>query len=543
MAPIEHTVDDTVGNPYGVFSADVDGDGDMDVLVAAYSDNEIVWWENVDGTGTNWTEHTVESGFTWASSVYSADVDGDGDMDVLGASEWDDLISWWENTDGSGTSWVEHIVDSNFLGAWSVCSSDVDGDGDPDVLGAASIGSDITWWDNHDGAGTSWVKHVVDGDFSGAASVNSSDVDGDGDMDVLGAAYLADAVTWWENNDGTGSSWTVHTVGNTFDCPYCVSSADVDGDGDIDVLSAAYSANKVMWWENHDGAGTDWVEHLVDGSFTGGSSVHSADLDGDGDMDILGAAALENTVTWWENANGSGSIWTEHSVSFSYNEPWSISSADLDGDGDLDVLSASFEYSEVTWWEVTEFLAAGELTSSILDTEYSPQWGQITWLESVPTGTSLSIDLRAGSSPGSMGSWIEISNPGDDIPAAFDGLRYIQYRIHMGTGNTEVSPGLEEISLDCSFVGIEEGEETSWNLLGACPNPSSGNVQIAFTVSSESRIDLAVYDVSGRIVTAWESDCEDGRHILQLWNMESGLYFVRMRAAGFDSVSSFVVID
>ena len=103
--------------------------------------------------------------------MHAADVDGDGDLDVLGAAYLDSDITWWENTNDIGTSWTEHTVDSDFLNAASVCTADVDGDGDVDVLGAAYNDNDITWWENTNGEGTAWTEHTVEADFDGANSV------------------------------------------------------------------------------------------------------------------------------------------------------------------------------------------------------------------------------------------------------------------------------------------------------------------------------------------------------------------------------------
>ena len=94
-------------------------------------------------------KHDIDSNFGGADSVYSADVDGDGDMDVLGAARLADDIVWWENTAGDGSAWTEHIIDNNFNGAVSVYSTDVDGDGDMDVFGAAYDADDIVWWGEH----------------------------------------------------------------------------------------------------------------------------------------------------------------------------------------------------------------------------------------------------------------------------------------------------------------------------------------------------------------------------------------------------------
>ena len=243
--PVEgHTVDGAVDGAISVFAADVDGDGDTDVLGAASAADEIIWWENTAGDGSAWTEHTIGAAFDEAYSVYAADVDGDGDTDVLGAARTADDITWWENTAGDGSAWTEHTIAGAFGGANSVYAADVDGDGDTDVLGAADAANDITWWENTAGDGLTWSEHTIEGWFQGAHSVYAADVDGDGDTDVLGAAVTANDITWWENTAGDGLTWSEHTIEGNFDGAFSVYATDVDGDGDTDVLGAADTADR-----------------------------------------------------------------------------------------------------------------------------------------------------------------------------------------------------------------------------------------------------------------------------------------------------------
>ena len=117
-------------NARSVFAADVDGDGDTDVLSASYSDDKIAWYEN-DGN-QNFTEHVISTSADGALSVFAIDVDGDGDIDVLSASTLDDTIAWYEN-DGN-ENFTERVISTSIDGALNVFATDVDGDGHIDVL-------------------------------------------------------------------------------------------------------------------------------------------------------------------------------------------------------------------------------------------------------------------------------------------------------------------------------------------------------------------------------------------------------------------------
>ena len=344
-------IDGSFDGAHYVYAADIDGDGDTDVLGAASNAGEIAWWENMNADGTSWTKHSVDDNFAVAYSVCAADVDGDGDMDVLGSSWEDHDITWWENNNGAGTDWTEHVVDGDFGTAFCVYAADVDGDDDIDVLGASNSLYDITWWENTNGAGTAWTEHTIDGDFKYARHVYAEDIDGDDDMDVLGVSLGNDDITWWENNNGVGTNWTEHTIDGGFSDPEWVYAADVDGDTDMDVIGAGEGVDAVSWWENTDGLGTAWTKHIVESDWHFASSVYAADVDADGDVDILGSDYDISGVTWWENMNGLGTDWLAHDVNGGVHGGSSVYAADIDGDGDVDILEAAYHTDDIAWWE------------------------------------------------------------------------------------------------------------------------------------------------------------------------------------------------
>jgi hypothetical protein len=95
--PEQHVIVRSETNgPRSACAADLDGDGDLDVLSASENDNKIAWYAN-DGTGRFGPQQVITTEADGAESVYAADLDGDGDLDVLSASARDDKIAWYEN--------------------------------------------------------------------------------------------------------------------------------------------------------------------------------------------------------------------------------------------------------------------------------------------------------------------------------------------------------------------------------------------------------------------------------------------------------------
>ena len=90
-----HTITFDAPNSEEMYAADVDSDGNLDILIALFVGNEVRWYEN-DGLG-NFTEYLITSEADGPRSVYAFDVDSDGDMDVLSTSMRDDEVAWMEN--------------------------------------------------------------------------------------------------------------------------------------------------------------------------------------------------------------------------------------------------------------------------------------------------------------------------------------------------------------------------------------------------------------------------------------------------------------
>jgi len=384
-----------------VFAADLDRDGDLDVLSASYEDDTIAWYENTDGMGGFGSEEVISSTADGAISVFAADVGGDGDLDVLSASELDDGLAWYQNTDGEGGFASPHVISTAADGATSVFAADVDQDGDLDVLSASGNDDEVAWYENRKihrnaafpiGRGTpawgggslslfaadldrdgnldllsasssddrvAWYRNAsshntISREADRPLSVFAADVDGDGDLDALSASENDDKIAWYENTDGAGSFGSQQVISTAADYAQSVSGADVDGDGDVDVLSASANDDKIAWYENTDGAGSFGSQQVISTAADGATSVFAADVDQDGDLDVLSASRNDDKIAWYENTDGAGSFGSQQLISAAANGAWSVIAADLDGDADLDVLSASRDDDKIAWYENTD---------------------------------------------------------------------------------------------------------------------------------------------------------------------------------------------
>ncbi len=349
----ERTISTSCDEAFSVFSADLDGDGDADVVSASLRDDKIAWFENTDGLGSFGAEQIITTAADGANSVFVADLDGDGDADVLSASLWDDTIAWYENTDGLGSFGSQRVITNIADGAIDVFAADLDGDQDNDVISASREDDTIAWYENMDGLGTFGTSHVISTNADYVLAIHIADLDGDNDNDIISASAVDGVIGWFENLDGLGTFGNRQIInpggaGGTT----TVYAADLDGDGDMDVLSSSGSINGIiLWYENIDGEGNFNSIQAIASNIDGLWSVIAEDLDNDNDVDVLYADKRRDRIAWFENVDGLASFGPEQVISSSAEGAVAVFTADPDGDGDIDVFSASSRSDKIAWYE------------------------------------------------------------------------------------------------------------------------------------------------------------------------------------------------
>lgn len=298
------------------------------------------------GVSYGWIEHTIDADFRGAYDSQAIDIDGDGDLDVVAAASnaYSDQtdINWYEQWDNNGNvNFVEHNIDNDYLMARAVFAIDLDGDDDVDVLATSSAEDKITWYENN-GDGHFSVKHVITSSFDYAWDVCAADMDGDGDIDVLGTARDGDEVAMFKND---GNENFTKTLSEYFYDARSIVAVDINRDGNLDILATGRDADQVAWWRQDYG---NFTKERIDYDFNGAISAIGTDYDLDHDTDVVGAGYYENEIAWWEN-NGNQVV-DKRIIDDNFNRAWDVDAKDMYGDGDVDILGASFDYDEIALW-------------------------------------------------------------------------------------------------------------------------------------------------------------------------------------------------
>jgi len=539
MTWVQNPIDEDYPGASSLDCMDIDDDGDLDVA-GCDSISSVVWWENLDGSGVEWTRHTIAAGFDSPRRVLAVDLDDDEDGDLIGTGDsWKKGYWVWLNEDGSGTEWSEIQLSAYWsFGNRVIRPCDMDGDGDPDVLGASWFNG-IYWWENVDGTGASWVEHTAT-NFNYMLDACCEDVDSDGDEDLLVTSYDYWMTQWMENVDGTGTVWQPREIIDQLPF-YSLSTADLDGDSSPDLIACGAS---VMTYMNRQ-QGIVWQPYNLQPEMQNPLFTRSFDLDCDGDQDIYGHD-VNSTIAWWENPGSPGSPWEEHLVVNAAGGFSGVDCADLNGDGFADIACTCRDAGTVSWRGLAETVPSGYLGSSIFDTQMDPYWLWIDWTASEPAGTAVSFQVRASDDPEDLGDWSDTLS----APCALTGIledcdHYLQYRVILESADPGSTPVLEDVTISWNPLGIGGGPEITESLLrGAEPNPSSGTVTLRFVVPGPSTVMLTVYDLAGRVVAGHQQgEYPGGAHQVQVSDLAPGIYLCRMVAGEYIGIQRFVVVD
>jgi hypothetical protein len=319
-----------------IYVFDIDQDNDNDIVSALYSENKLVWYENIGG-GVFSSSILISDSVTLPYHVIAADLDNDGKQDIITANNGDSTITWFKNL-GSGPFSSKRILTNNAIGATSVFTIDIDNDTDLDIL-SSSFTDHIVAWHANLGGGLFGPQQII----SSSTSINpfvviSSDLNNDSLPDVLVADNLND-ITWFENLGGGmfGSEQIIGSIFYLFD----VCAGDLDADGDNDIVAS--NGQRIFMHENLGNGlfGTQMIA-VSDTSIIDGGRISLFDINNDGLPDILPSETYNQRVIYYRNLGAlafSPPIIIDSTTTDLCTD---THSADLDNDGNMDII-VSFE--------------------------------------------------------------------------------------------------------------------------------------------------------------------------------------------------------
>jgi hypothetical protein len=311
-------------------------------------------------------EHLIMGGYTYAYGIAAADLDGDGDLDLTSADALPNNSLYWFENSGRGP-FQKHFIqrdDPQRLERHAI--GDVDGDGRPDVVIVKNLFGDLLWFQNSGtpADGNLWKRHViVEKKLPGAYDVALADFDGDGDLDVAASSWRLSNNFVWCENDGTPADgpWTMRVIEADVKETRMIRAADIDGDGDADLVGTAREEPLVVWYENSSKpAEKGWTKHVIDDTSVQPIHGQVVDMDRDGDLDVVMALGMtfsgdpaSEQIAWYENdGTPADGRWKKHVIARGFHGAFEAVATDLDGDKDVDVVATAWgEPGQVAWFE------------------------------------------------------------------------------------------------------------------------------------------------------------------------------------------------
>jgi len=359
-------------NPRSVTVADVNGDGMPDLLVANVNDNTVSVLLNTTVPGAAIPSFAAQQTFATGAgpvsvsavdSVTAVDVNGDGKPDLIVANGNDNTVSVLLNTTVPGAPIPSFAAPQTFAtgaGPFSVTAADVNGDGKPDLTVANVNTSTVSVLLNTTVPGATTPSFAAQQTFATGAnpfSVIAADVNGDGMPDLIVANFNASTVSVLLNTTVPGAatpSFSAQQPSATGSLPRSVTAADVNGDGMPDLIVANYNANTVSVLLNTTAPGAATPSFAAQQTFATGTnpnSVTAADVNGDGKPDLIVGNSGANTVSVLLNTTAPGAT----SPSFAAQQtfitgvgPFSVTAADVNGDGKPDLIIANVNANTVS---------------------------------------------------------------------------------------------------------------------------------------------------------------------------------------------------
>lgn len=381
----QQNIDPNTGQePYEITSGDLDGDGDIDLVMATYDFNggtpnqDYIKWYSNDGMGNFTIEPTISSTIQWVDGLTVADIDGQFGLDIIATSVNQDKLVYYLS-DGAGGFGSEVTVDNMIAGPGQVVAADINNDSNQDLI-TMSYTNNRTVWYSGDGAGNFTMEaDIENGTTDGPYYIDLADFDNDGDLDAVVGFFNSGSIEIYYNQfveSGTMTvSWIKDTesvsTGNSY--LFDISFADVNNDGALDVVKVDFTSGNVAWYNKTKNGAS--VENIISDEtiINNPARAYVVDINNDtfNDVIVTDGGVVDDAIIYFEGAANSNPNTTEVLIANNNFIMYDITVADFDDDGDLDIASIG-NTSDTVFWIENELINLGISESTLENIKFYP---------------------------------------------------------------------------------------------------------------------------------------------------------------------------
>ncbi|MBN8568003.1 MAG: T9SS type A sorting domain-containing protein [Ignavibacteria bacterium] len=544
-------------NPLAVTTSDFNGDGKPDIVAGYDGISNVSVLLNTTTPGASTPTFSAKTDFATSDAsfgVSAKDLNGDGKPDIVAANYGSNSVSVFLNTTTPGASTPTFSAKTDFVtgtNPFSTTFGDFNGDGKPDMVVANSFANSISVYFNTTTPGASTPTFTAKTDYASGfstSSVSTGDFNGDGKLDIVCVGpFNGFSVYFNTTTPGAGTpSFSAKT--DFFALAQSSSVGDLNGDGKPDMVSANTGDNSASVFLNTTTPGSSTPTFSARTDFTtatGPQGVILRDLNGDGKSDIATANSAGN-ISVLLNTTTPGSSTPTFSANTDFtagDNPYSISSADFNGDGKPDLVTANYGTNTL---------------SVLLNTAVLPLPVELASFTSVVNRSNVTLSWSTVQELNNKGFEIERNSFGA-------GWKKVGYTEGHGTINSaqnytfkdnnlttgRYSYRLKQIDYNGNFEYYELSNEVvigtpdKYLLAQNYPNPFNPVTRINYELPITNYVSLKIYDITGKEVSSLVNEVKDAGYYTVTFdakNLSSGTYFYKLNTDKFSDVKKMVVL-